>query len=246
MKHLDVHQHLGPCRVFDLEVAAEELATAVDRTGLHGCLVQPFPGADDAAKQHDAIADMGATAPFRVWGIASLNPHMPADAYRKEITRCVRELGFVGVKLHTIGHAVNPGGADALKIFETAAELDIPVMVHTGDGVPFADPAAVLGPARDFPEVRIVLAHAGGGTFTGSAIAVASAAPNVYLEPSWCKTPDIGAMIKMLGVDRVMFGADLPNNVTPEKSKFQSLGLTSRDLEAVLSGTAADVYRLEW
>lgn len=244
-QHIDVHQHLGPCNVFDLEVTKSQLATAVDETPLDGCIVQPFPGTADAPLQHDAIADLARTAPFKVWGIASINPHIPDDDYRSEVRRCVQDLGFVGVKLHSIGHAVHPGSRDGRKVFETAQELGIPVMVHTGDGVPFADPTAVLGPAQEFPDVSIVLAHAGMSTFAGNAIAVARVCPNVYLEPSWCKTPEIGAMIDTLGADRVMFGADLPYNVRPETEKFQALGLSQRDLEAVMWGTASSVFKLQ-
>ncbi|MFD2093190.1 amidohydrolase family protein [Blastococcus deserti] len=244
MRQIDVHQHLGPCRVFDLDVEVSQLIDSVQRTGLDGIVVQPFPGTDNAKAQHDAIAAMATHAPFEVWGIASVNPHMDADAYRQEVRRCVEELGFVGVKLHTIGHAVNPGSRDAAVVFETARELGIAVMVHTGDGVPFADPAALLGPAKDHPDLPIVLAHAGGGTFTGAALAVARECSNIYLEPSWCKTPDIGAMVELLGADRVMFGADLPFNVEPEMQKITALSLAPRDMEAVLSRTAQSVFGL--
>jgi predicted TIM-barrel fold metal-dependent hydrolase len=48
------------------------------------------------------------------------------------VERCVKELKFVGVKLHTIGHGVNPLTEDGDLVFATAFELGIPAMVHTG------------------------------------------------------------------------------------------------------------------
>lgn len=242
---IDAHQHLGPCRVFDLNIEEAALTSGLQRAGCRGAIVQPFPGAPDASETHDRIARLMSNEDLACWGLVSLTPHQDDDTYRAEVRRCVQDLGFVGVKLHTIGHAVHPGSVDAARVFEVAMELDIPVMVHTGDGVPFADPAVVLPRARDFPNVRVVLAHAGGSTFAGSAMAVAEASPNIYLETSWCKTPEIGEMIERLGSDRVMFGADLPSNIEPEKYKYEALGLRPRDMEAVLERTACEVFRIE-
>ena len=36
-------------------------------------------------------------------------------------------------------------------------------MVHTGNGVPFADPINLAYIAKDFNDVPIIIAHAGGG-----------------------------------------------------------------------------------
>ncbi len=242
---LDAHQHLGACRVFDLNIDEAALTGGFRESGLQGAIIQPFPGAPDPVETHDRIAAFVADSDFSCWGLASLTPHQDEDAYKAEVRRCVQALGFVGVKLHTIGHAVNPGSTDAARIFEVAEELDIPVMVHTGDGIPFADPAAVLQRAREFPDVRVVLAHAGGSAFAGSAIAVAETSPNVYLETSWCKTPEIGMMIDRLGAERVMLGADLPFNIDPEVHKYRALRLSPRDEEAVFRGTASEVFHID-
>jgi len=91
---------------------------------------------------------MKAQYPERFLGIASINPHL-GDACLKEIRRCVENLGFVGVKLHTIGHAVLPTSRDALRVFELANELGVPVLVHTGTGIPFAQPSLCL-PIADY------------------------------------------------------------------------------------------------
>jgi predicted TIM-barrel fold metal-dependent hydrolase len=154
-------------------------------------------------------------------------------------------LGFVGVKLHTIGHALDPGSTDASTVFRTAHQLGVPVMVHTGPGMPFADPSLLIARAREFPDVTIVLAHAGAAIVTGTAIAAAEVCDNIVLETSWCRPGDIGAMIARLGADRVMFGSDAPNNVSTEVAKYASLDLTPQQREAVLEGTARRVFHLD-
>ncbi len=244
MNIVDAHSHLGLCRVFDMATSEDEILSSMDRNGIDVNLVQPYPGVDSAPGAHDRIARMAEDNPGRVFGIASINPHQDEQVYFTELSRCVKELGFVGVKLHTLGHAVNPGGMDATTVFESASQLGIPVMVHTGPGVPFASPSAVAPQFQSFPNVPVVLAHAGHGIFSGEAIAMGQAHPQVSLEPSWCTFYHIGAMVEALGADRVMLGADLPPNVGIQVESIRVLGLSKDDEAMVLGGTATEVFKL--
>lgn len=240
---IDSHFHLGSCRVFDADFGEADVNTAMEENGVDRMILQPYPGAPDPVAVHDRIAAMARTSE-RIFGLASLSPHMDHAAYHAEVSRCVKELGFVGVKLHTLGHAVNPRSRDGEVVFSTAKELGVCVMVHTGAGVPFADPAQVASRARQFPDVTIVLAHAGMGIFSGSAIAMAESFDNIVLEPSWCRPPDIAQMVKLVGSGRVMLGTDHPLNVGPELAKYRSLGLSQQQLDDVLGGTAQRVFNL--
>ena len=241
---VDAHVHLGKCRVFGRDQTDEQVLTSMDVGDIGLAIVQPYPGAPDARQVHDDIAALAARSGGRIVGLASFNPHRDAGEYHTEIARCVNDLGFVGVKLHTIGHAVDPASADAETVFVTARELGIPVMVHTGPGLPFADPTLVLARARAFPEVTIILGHAGHGIVSGNAVAVAEVCDNIVLETSWCRPGDIGGMIQRLGPERVMFGTDSPSNVATELAKYASLGLDDDARSQVLEGTARRVFRL--
>lgn len=241
---VDTHHHVDSCRVFDLEQDEDLVLGVMDENEVSATVVQPFPGAPDAKAVHDHIADMGKRHAGRIFGMVSLNPHGDRDAYYAEAKRCVEELGFVGIKMHTIGHAVNPLGSDAETIFETAKDLGVPVMIHTGPGVPFADPAMILPRAKQFPDVTIVMAHAGFGVFGGPAVAVAMECTNVVLETSWAPTYEIPWALSVIGPQRVMFGADLAINVPTELTKYRSLGLGDADLRAVLGETAKEVFSL--
>ena len=244
MPRVDAHTHLGTCRVFDSDQRPEALLASMDKHGVDTSVVQPFPGAPDPAAVHDAIAQLGRDHPGRFFGMASLNPHQDHGAYRAEVERAVRELGFVSVKLHTLGHALNPKSKDARLVFETAAALGIPIMVHTGHGIPFAEPTMWMSLAREFEDTTVILAHAGAPGFTGPAIAIAEVTPNIVLETSWASPHDIGRAIKSLGSDRVMFGSDLGFNPGLELAKYHALGLSESDLDACLGGTAIRVYGL--
>lgn len=244
MNIVDSHSHLGPCRVFDLKHEETDLISQMDRHGIDVSLVQPFPGAPSPAAVHDRIASLAHNNPGRIFGIASLNPHQDRDAYFGELSRCVSDLGFVGIKMHTIGHALNPSGADGTMVFESARELGIPVMVHTGPGIPFAAPSSLVAQLKRFPKVPVVMAHGGYSIFAGEAIAVASMFPQVSLEISGSGLLNVRGMVNSLGANRVMFGADLFPNVPVMLSLVRSLELPKDDEAMLLGGTASQVFEL--
>jgi uncharacterized protein len=244
MKVVDAHAHLGKCCVFDLATTEEELLARMDESGVDATIVQPYPGAKNAAETHDRIAELCARHPGRFFGLASVSPHGDRQVYRREVERCVQDLHFVGVKLHTIGHAVNPLSDDGQFVFSTAAELAIPVMVHTGPGVPFALPSLCIPAAQKHPHLKIILAHAGFAVFSAEAQVAASICRNLYLETSWCISEDIRWMISTIGADRVMLGSDLPSNVPVEVAKYKALNLDREVYSQVMGGNAVEVFNL--
>jgi predicted TIM-barrel fold metal-dependent hydrolase len=242
MTLIDAHLHLGPCRVFDAEIQAADLLDTLERNAVDKALVMPFPGAADAAAVHDDIAAL-AHETGRVAGIVNLNPHRDRAAYAAEAERCVRELGFVALKLHTVGHAVDPMSRDGAMVFEEATRLGVPVMIHTGGvGEPFASPSHCLPLARRFPETKVVLAHAGGGISTREAGIVAAECDNVWLETSWCSILDLLGLVEHVGAARLMMGSDSLENLPLAIQHYRSLGLDDAALDRCLGGPAAEVF----
>jgi predicted TIM-barrel fold metal-dependent hydrolase len=241
---IDAHEHLGDCRVFDTDVAEETVLAAVERHGLDRVLVMPFPGARDPAAVHDRIAALTRSTRGRVRGIVNLNPHQDHAAYAAEAERCVSGMGFVALKLHTLGHSVEPSSVDGRMVFAEAARLRVPVMVHTGAGQPFASPSHVLPLAREWPDLPVILAHAGMGVAAREAGLVAQLCPNVYLETSWCGILDTAMLAELAGPDRLMLGSDGARNLGVELVKYRALGLSPAELGGCLGGTATTVFRL--
>jgi predicted TIM-barrel fold metal-dependent hydrolase len=245
MKVIDTHYHLGDCRVFSLNAEEDAILAAMEQNGVDAAVVQPFPGASDPRAVHDRIAALARRQPGRVYGMVSLYPHMPdRDAWNREVERCVRDLGFKAIKLHTIGHALNPLSEDGGMIFEAARRLGIAVMVHTGMGIPLAAPSLVGPRAEQYPDVPIVLAHMGFVIAAGEAVLTAKRYPNLYVETSWSMIGDIQWAIQALGPDRVMFGSDTADNLPVEVAKYRAMGLDDETRAAVLGGTAARVFKL--
>lgn len=244
MKIIDAHIHLGDCRVFDMNITEDQLMEAIENAGIDAAIVQPFPGANDCKEVHDRIYQLSKKYPGKIFGLASVNPHIDKNEYVKEVTRCVKDLGFVGVKLHTIGHAVNPMSRDAHVIYETARQLGVPVLIHTGPGVPFALPSLVISPARQYPDVKFVLAHAGASIFTCEAVVAAQTCKNVYLELSWVHVEETIGLLSAVPSNQLMYASDSLKNTTLELEKFRVLDLTEQQKIDIHYQTAKTVYNL--
>lgn len=164
MKALDVHAHLGKDVVFGHVITEKNLLDGYKDTIVQGAIVQPsLPRFSLKANKeiHDRIFEFSKCDKMKIWGMASIYPHFTQEEYREEAIRCVKELGFVGLKLTPIGHACDPESEDGMYAFSVAAELGVPMMVHTGSGIPFSSPMHILKAAKEYPELKIVVAHAG-------------------------------------------------------------------------------------
>ena len=85
------------------------------------------------------------------------------------------------------GGRVFPSDRVVYPMYEKAQELGLPVMVHTGpEPKPLysrhCQPVYVDDVAVDFPDLTIILAHAGMGAWWQEAAGIAAVCPNVYLE----------------------------------------------------------------
>jgi len=244
---IDTHVHVGRDRVFDEEQTEEEILSVMNANGVDVAIVQPMvdtPTIDVTQQIHNRIAGMSKQNPKRVFGMISLNPHLKEKEFEEEVTRCVQELGFVGIKLTPIAHACSPLSKDGMRVFEKANERGIPVMVHTGSGIPFALPSLVMPIAKRFPQLKIVLAHAGANISAEEALIIAQECGNIFLEPSWVAVHIVQKWVKLIGAKRIMFGSDMLENCPVELAKFRNMGLSEEELQQCLYRTAKNFFNL--
>lgn len=244
---IDAHAHLGYDYVFDEEASEEDLLLWYDRFHVHGAIVQPFlnrPYLEDTRQIHDRIHSLCKSYPGRFFGMSSINPHFKPDDYQTEAKRCITELGFVGLKLTPHGHAVHPSSQDGLHVFETAKGLDVPVMVHTGAGAPFADPISLINALNNFKDLPVILAHAGTDLYFQQALYLAKIYENVYLEPSWLSIINVRKALKEIGPSKILFSSDHAVNVPVELAKYRTLLEEGPSLALVLGGNARRIFGL--
>ena len=248
---IDSHVHLGSTNVFDTGITEKALVESMERNDVYACVVQPLPvtSEEDAAKTHNDIYKISLRYPKRIFGLASINPHLPKKVVTYEIEKCIKEYDFVGIKCHTWGHSVNPLTEDGDLLFSLASKLGVALNVHTGNGVVFACPSLTIPKARQYPDLKIVLAHAGMQMFVAEAYVAAQECKNIYLETSWSSAEDIEWLVRDLGSDKVMMGSDIFNdacyNQHIELEKYRIINLSEKEKEDCLFHTANKVFDLK-
>ena len=243
MRVVDAHVHLGKCRLFGIDYSPSDVLDSMDANGVDASVVQPVPGADNIEALHEQTAEMAAKNKGRIYGLACFNPYLEDDEYERLATWAIKDLDFRGLKIHTNGHSISPLHPCAKKVFRIANDLNVPVMIHTGAGIPVSLPALCIPPAMEYPDLTVILAHAGGELLAGEAIVAANLCPNIYLEGSWTTSYMVPGMVDAAD-GRLMFGSDVINNIPTELAKYRSQGLTEEQLNNVLGLVAEKVFRL--
>lgn len=147
----------------------------------------------------------------------SPNPYLERDLVRS-VTRLVERYGFRGVKIYPSYLPISPDDARLYPLYGLAQEAGLPVMFHTGvstfpgSRLRYADPILIDEVAVDFPELRIVLAHAGRDLWFDEAFTLARAHEHVHLEVSGLPPGRLLDYFPRLDTlpGKVIFGSDFP------------------------------------
>ncbi len=239
----DSHTHIGHGIHSGRRQTADQLLREMDRFGVDRSLVIPFPVVEDHRAAHDEIAGAVRAHPDRFCGAACVYPYIPRQQFRDELRRCKEELGFVAMKLQPQFQAINPQWETGQFVYEAALELDLPLIIHTGSGIPYSLPSLQIAPAQRYRELKMVLAHCGGGgMFKGEAILAATLCPNIYLELSSLMPHDIVEVLRHVPATRLLAGSDLIESTRVELSKFFLMDLDEATQADILWKTASRLF----
>jgi len=238
----DTHTHIGTARHSGRAFSAEQMLAAMDRFGVDRSVLIPFPVVEDYRAAHDEIGRAVRAHPDRFTGAACIYPFLPEPEFRAEIRRCAEDLGFRALKLQPQFQALNPISPRSDFLFAAAAELGLPVICHTGAGAPFALPSLYILPARKFPELPIILGHAGGGIYSAEAIVAATVCPNIYVELSSLMPHHIREVLAHVPASRLMIGSDVPESLETEMSKILGLEIEPEAKRDILWRTGRRVF----
>ncbi len=239
----DTHIHIGTARHSGRRHHAAQIVDAMDQFGVDRSVAIPFPVVDDYRREHDEIGAAIRDYPGRFIGAACLNPFIAEQTFRDEVRRCREEYGFRALKFQPQYQGLNPLLDSSAFLFETAIENRLALIVHTGTGIPFSLPSMYLLAARRYPELKIILAHCGGGgIFLGEAIVAATLFDNIYLELSSLMPNHILEVLHRIPSNRLMAGSDLPENLHIEMLKILQLPVSDADKRNLLSGTGELVF----
>jgi len=192
--------------------------------------------------------------PKRFRFVANINPHLhyPATA---ELERQI-ELGAVGLKIHPVHGGFDPSDFDLYPAYALCEHLGMPVIFHTGMSIfpgamnQYAAPELVGPVARDFPELRIVLAHGGRPWWYTTAASQALGRPNTWIEISGLPPRKLREYYEHFDLKELatkfIFGSDWPAvpGIRANALAIAGLGLPRDTLARVFHLNAVSVYRL--
>ncbi len=238
----DAHTHIGAAVHSGARYSASDLLRDMDRSGVDRALVIPFPVVEDFREAHDEIGRAVLQHPDRLCGAACFPAYLDERILREELRRTVESYGFVALKFQPQYQPMNPSSPRTAHLYEAALEFGLAFVAHTGAGAPFALPSAFMLPARRYPDLRFVLAHAGGGLFYQEAIVAALFCPNIYLELSSLLPHQVAEVVAQAPSSRLMIGSDLPANAEIEIGKIAALSAPEQVREDILWNTAARLF----
>ena len=96
-----------------------------------GYELEPEAGAWWCIAQNDALAEIVATDPGRLAGLATV-PLQDPDLAASELVRAVETLGFRGALIGTQDRGANLDGEELAPVWAAACEKDVPVILHPG------------------------------------------------------------------------------------------------------------------
>jgi predicted TIM-barrel fold metal-dependent hydrolase len=219
---------------------AETMLRDMDAHGIDRSLLIPYPVVENPRAEHDTIAAAVAAYPDRFTGCACVPPY--ASDFHDEVRRCAEELGFRGLKLQPQYHGLNPVSRRSEFFFEAALKHKLPVIVHTGAGAPFALPSLYIAAASRYPDLPIVLGHAGGGLYVLEAIVAAGVCSNIYIELSSLMPHHVQEVLIHVRSDRLMIGSDLPESLSTEIGKIIDMEIPDDAKHDILWRTGAELF----
>lgn len=174
------------------------------------------------------------------------------------LERCVKELGFKGLKLYGEPPSFPLSGLLAgHALFRKAGELGVPVLLHswhieeglealtTSINVASFPMILLRGLGEKHPSTNFIIAHAGG--MWVKAFQAARPYPNIYFDVSGFD-PERGIVekaVEVLGAKRVLYGSDSPGRsyaAQLAKVRYAEIGEAERTL--ILAGNAARLLNI--
>lgn len=235
------------------EVPVSMTVGAMDQAGVSKSLISAWSGPTGDLISNDEVASFVREAPDRLVGIGSVNIAKPMEAVR-EIRRCVKELGFKGIRVLPWLWELPPTHARFYPVFAECCELGVPFCTQVGHTGPLM-PSDVGRPiphidqvAIDFPELVIVGGHVG-YPWTEETIAVATKHTNFYIDTSAYTIkrypPELIRYMAGHGRKKVLFGSNWPM-IAPQKclQGLDELPLDDEAKELFLAGNAKRVFDL--
>lgn len=241
---IDAHLHLNPNVDGTAVGAANELSRQLKLAGINFAIVLQLQfqrwSAEEVSKAlsiHDNIR-------------AFVNVHPDEEGALSKLEYAIRELNYIGLKLHPRLQEFDLGSSACANLVKKAGELKIPVLIDAfPDGTHLMQgfsPLTYAKLAAECSNTNIIWAHMG-GHYVLDFMMLAKRLPNVYMDCSYSLlyyqgSPTVKNMVyamKSMKMDRIFYGSDYPDREIKESldlscKVLREEGITESELNKLL------------
>jgi len=210
-------------------------------------------------EQNKIHNDLARKHPDRFISLCAIDPRR--DNTMDLAKEAIEEWGMKGFKLMP-STGWYPDDPICYTLYEKCADWGVPILFHSGPETfwQYAHPMYIASAAARYPEVKMVMAHAG-GIWWRDAMAAAAMLPNVWLDlsswqPNYLKDPQkfyewLREMIDEAGEDKLMWATDwalpdldvhMPDWVKVFTEPKTDIKFTPEEIELIMGKNALDVF----
>ncbi len=171
-----------------------------------------------------------------------------------QVEHAINELGCRGIKLLPPYAHFYPDDPRILPVYEIASNLGIPIMFHTGTSlfpgsrIRYANPLLLDDVAEDFPNLTIIMCHAGRPFWYAESEWMIRRHKNIYVDIAGIPPKQIPAIFPKLDrfPDRFIFGSDWPNipSIRDQIDCVREFPFRPEVIDAILWGNAARLLKI--
>ncbi len=226
---------------------------------------------DNPYTGNDYIHAMQSKYPNRLVGLATINPWYqgvlkplwgidePSSFTQmrnrsvEEVERCIIDLKLHGLKLHPMLHGFHvndpilmPPIMDKLNQLQNKVNKQMIMVVHCMADSVFNSPEAFGGLAKKYPDIIMLMAHAGAVWGYSTAIGIVKKHKNIIMDFTW--GPSVGMLkeaISELGAERICIGSDSPfSHFAVKHVMVNEATKDEEERQMILGGTIAKILNI--
>jgi uncharacterized protein len=252
---IDAHLHLGGLPYLYMPSNTEEnIINILKNIGVkkaicanHGSLSTVNYGLEELFESLERQNDF-------LYGYLVFNPNFE-NISLKSIENNFERNHIAGIKIHPSWHLCYPFDIRYDKLWQYVAERKIPVLTHSWDpeapnkSQKFSDPYGFEKIIKKFPDLKLILAHAGGrGEMLYNVISLMEKYPNLYVDFAGdIFVPGlIEEYITRVGSQRLLFGSDMPwVDIRFHLAHLLNLSITEKDKKNILGLNAQKLFNIK-
>jgi predicted TIM-barrel fold metal-dependent hydrolase len=241
----DAHTHVGQNDPDGFSQTPQQLIDGLRFARAKGAFVFPMHEPHGYRPANDMVIAAAAESAGLLIPFCRVNPRKE-DAVA-EAERAL-EAGARGIKLHPRAEEFLLDHPAVHRLVAIAHERSLPVLIHAGRGIPALGLHAVEL-AGEFPNARLILAHAGICDLSWIWRA-APEHPNLLFDTAWWMPADLFTLYSLVPPGQILFASDAPYGQTAMSAAFMlrtaiQAGLSTEQLRSIASEQALRIANLE-